>query len=511
MTKPSFVHELARFSSGIPGLDRILDGGFFVGGVYLVEGVPGAGKTILANQICFHHAKNSGRALYVTLLAESHSRLLQHLQGLTFFDPEAIPERLTYVSGFRVLEDEGLKGMMDLLRKELRSHHATLVVLDGFAAVGESAESDRAFKKLVHELQVHAGLARCTFFLLSSGVATTVQPVHTMVDGLVRLTDHAFNVRTERELQVQKFRGSNYLRGVHTFSITDRGIDVYPRIEAMRDLASDPSSGERLSTGVAKIDAMLGGGLMSDTTTMVLGPTGVGKTCLGYSFLGDSSERQPGLLFTFYETPSRARHKANGLGLDFDGLIERGALEIQWQPPVESSLDRIGNRILEAVERREVRRLFIDGFNALEHCSPYPERIPQFFAALAQRLRSRGVTTIYAAEIHDIFSPHIVPPTAGLSPLLESLIVMRFSEIDARLRRVLSIMKLRDSDFDSRLCEFEITRAGLKVSDLVKDVEAVLTGVAHVRSKGVTSKAKGGAKGGARSPKKPRKRAQRRR
>ncbi|HEY2510367.1 MAG TPA: ATPase domain-containing protein [Polyangiaceae bacterium] len=510
MTKPSFVNELSRFSSGIPGLDRVLDGGFFAGGVYLVEGVPGSGKTILANQICFHHAKNGGRTLYVTLLAESHSRLLQHLQGMTFFEPEAIPERLTYVSGFRVLEDEGLKGMMDLLRKELRSHHASLVILDGFAAVGESADSDRAFKKLVHELQVHAGLARCTFFLLSSGVATTVQPVHTMVDGLVRLTDHVFGVRAERELQVQKFRGSNYLRGVHTFNISDHGIDVYPRIEAMRDTGSDPSTGERLSTGIPKLDAMLSGGLMSETTTMVLGPTGVGKTCLGYSFLAQSNDQQPGLLFTFYETPQRARHKAGGLGLDFDGLIESGALEIQWQPPVESSLDRVGNRILEAVERRGVRRLFIDGFNALEHCAAYPERIPQFFAALAQRLRSRGVTTVYAAEIHDIFSPHITPPALGLSPLLESLIVMRFSEIDAELRRVISVMKLRDSGFDSRLCEFEITHACVKVSDTLPDAEGMLTGVAHAKSKGVKPEAGRAAKGGAKSPKKPHKRARRR-
>jgi circadian clock protein KaiC len=481
MTKQSFVQELIRFSSGVAGLDRILDGGFFLGGVYLVEGVPGSGKTILANQICFHHAKTAGRALYVTLLAESHSRLLQHLQDLTFFDADAIPDRLTYVSGFRVLEEEGLKGMMDLLRKELRSHHATMVVLDGFAAVGESAESDRAFKKLVHELQVHAGLAKCTFFLLSSGVAATVQPVHTMVDGLVRLTDHTFGVRSEREIQVQKFRGSNYLRGVHTFNISDRGIEVFPRIEAIRDSASDPCRAERFSMGVPRLDSMLGGGLMCDTTAMVLGPTGVGKTCLGYSFLGESSDSQPGLLFSFYETPARAKQKAAGIGIDFDGLVQKGTLEILWQPPVESTLDAVGNRILEAVERREVRRLFIDGFNALEHCAAYPERIPQFFAALAQRLRSRGVTTVYAAESHDIFAPNIRPPTTGLSPLLESLIVLRFAELNASVKRIISVMKLRDSDFDAHLYECEITHKGLRVSDSLANAEALLTGVAHER------------------------------
>jgi circadian clock protein KaiC len=501
MTNQSFVQELTRFASGVPGLDRVLDGGFFVGGVYLVEGVPGSGKTILANQICFHHAKTLGRALYVTLLAESHSRLLQHLQDLTFFEPDAIPERLTYVSGYRVLENEGLKGMMDLLRKELRAHHASMVVLDGFAAVGESAESDRAFKKLVHELQIHAGLAKCTFFLLSSGVAATVQPVHTMVDGLVRLTDHTFGVRSEREVVVQKFRGSNYLRGVHTFSITNRGIEVFPRIEAIRDSASDPCRAERFSVGITRLDEMLSGGLMCDTTTMVLGPTGVGKTCLGYSFLGESTDSQPGLLFSFYETPARAQQKAEGIGIDFGGLVKRGSLELMWQPPVESSLDALGNRLLHACEARQVRRLFIDGFNALEQCAAYPERVPQFFAALAQRLRSRGVTTVYAAEVQDIFAPQISSPTKGLSPLLESLVVMRFSELDARMRRVLSIMKLRDSEFDSRLYEFLITRKGVIIRDEsgIGNAEGVLTGVAHARH-GERPRPAGKTKGKARKP-----------
>jgi circadian clock protein KaiC len=367
-------------------------------------------------------------------------------------------------------------------------------VLDGFAAVGESAESDRAFKKLVHELQVHAGLAKCTFFLLSSGVAPSVQPVHTMVDGLVRLTDHTFGVRSERELHVQKFRGSNYLRGIHTFNISNRGIDVFPRIEAIRDTGSDPCRAERFSVGVPELDAMLSGGLMCDTTTMVLGPTGVGKTCLGYSFLGESTDTQPGLLFSFYETAARARQKAEGIGIDFDGLIQRGVLELLWQPPVESSLDAIGNRILEAVERRQVRRLFIDGFNALEHAAAYPERIPQFFAALAHRLRSRGVTTVYAAEMRDVFSAGITPPTMGLSPLLESLIVMRFAEINANVRRVLSVMKLRESDFDSRLCEFRITHKGIRIKDSLANAEDVLTGTAHVRERLRAEKARVKAK-----------------
>src|SRR5260221_6867944 len=169
MSSHEFVQPLARFTSGVAGLDRVLNGGFFAGGVYIVEGIPGSGKTILANQICFHHVKKNRRVLYVTLLAESHARLLQHLQDLSFFDAAAIPDHLTYVSGFRALEDGGLKALLELVRKELRGRSAGLVVLDGLAAVGESAETDREFKKFVHELQVFAGLSSCTFFLLSSG------------------------------------------------------------------------------------------------------------------------------------------------------------------------------------------------------------------------------------------------------------------------------------------------------------------------------------------------------
>ena len=116
--------ESDRFLTGVPGLDAILGGGVFEGGIYIVQGAPGAGKTILGNQICFNAVARGGRALYVTLLAESHSRMLQHLRGLSFFDEDVILDRLSYVSAFHALEADGLKGLMDLLRREMRSRGA---------------------------------------------------------------------------------------------------------------------------------------------------------------------------------------------------------------------------------------------------------------------------------------------------------------------------------------------------------------------------------------------------
>ena len=134
-----------RVSSGVPGFDAILRGGFLKAGIFLIQGSPGAGKTILANQICFHHAAEGGRALYVTLLAESHSRMLLHIEQLGFFDPKMVPSRIYYVSGFRVLEEDGLRGLLDLLRREVQAHRATVLLLDGLISVEETAGSPREY------------------------------------------------------------------------------------------------------------------------------------------------------------------------------------------------------------------------------------------------------------------------------------------------------------------------------------------------------------------------------
>jgi circadian clock protein KaiC len=470
MSDREFAPHLTRFTSGIPGLDRVLDGGFLSGGVYIVEGAPGAGKTIFSNQVAFHQVQGGRHVLYVTLLAESHTRLLQHLQDMTFFDCTAIPDRLNYVSAFRALEEGGLKALLDLVRRELQARSTSMIVLDGFASAGESAANDREFKKFVNELQVHASLSSCTFFLLSSGLtdAASVQPVHTMVDGLVRLSDHTVGVRAQRQLQVQKLRGSRYLRGVHSFEISTEGVRVHPRLESVPGDAADVGPAERIETGLATLDALLGGGLRRGSSTMVLGPTGAGKSILGYSFLSRSVAAEKGLLFSFYETPNDAIHKAAGVGLDLAAQRKKGHLEIEWHSPVEASLDIIGERILAAVERVKARRLFVDGFNALEASTPYRERIPQFFGALSRALRGRGVTALYAAELQATLAPRLVVPVAGISPLLENLLVMHFREETGRLRRLLWVVKTRDSAIDSAILPFAITRKGIDI-----DVAAV--------------------------------------
>src|SRR3954451_2548450 len=126
---------LERLRTGVPGLDTMLGGGFLRGGLFIIQGAPGAGKTILGNQICFHQVAEGGRALYVTLLAENHARMMLHIGQLGFFEEQVIPDRLYYISAFPVLEDDGLEGVLDLLRREVQARNSGVLIIDGWSAI----------------------------------------------------------------------------------------------------------------------------------------------------------------------------------------------------------------------------------------------------------------------------------------------------------------------------------------------------------------------------------------
>src|ERR1700709_592435 len=282
--------DLERLPSGIVGLDIILGGGFLKGGLYIIQGPPGAGKTTLGNQLCFNHIAQGARALYVTLLAEYHARMMQHLSIMSFFDISAIPDHLTYLNGLRVLHDEGLRGLLALLRREITTRGASVLVLDGIVSARRAAEDEQAFNEFVHELQMIAIATECTVFMLTSSQGIKVTPEHTMVDGIIELTDQLVGWSAESSLQVVKFRGSAFLRGRHAFKITSDGIVVHPRIEALLARPSRPDAGipGKVSCGIDQLDVMIGGGLPASSTTMIMGPSGTGKTTLGLPFLAKS-------------------------------------------------------------------------------------------------------------------------------------------------------------------------------------------------------------------------------
>ncbi len=461
------VTSLERLSSGIPGLDVVLGGGFFRSGVYIVHGLPGSGKTLFANQLCYRHVAAGGRAVYVTLLAESHARMLQHIRGMSFFDEKAIPDELSYISAFHDLEADGLKGLMAVLRREMRARSASVLVLDGLVAAAEAASTDRELKKFIHEVQTSAVFHGCTVFLLTSGSPQRVNAEHTMVDGLIELEDRLFDARSERAIQVRKFRGAGSLRGKHPFRISDDGLQVFPRIEALFKSAPEGAGPAGVaSTGVPTLDRLIAaGGLPGHSATVVVGSTGTGKTTLGLHFLSPCTPQEPGLLFGFFEAPHRLRAKARAFGFDFEALEASGALKLMWHSQGEHVLDELAHRLLGEVAASGARRVVIDGLAGFFESSVYPERTTRFFSCLANELRRMGATVLMTLETSEVVGS-AVPLSFGVSGFVDNLLFLRFAESGGRVKRLLTITKLRDSDFQPGLYEMKITGAGIEIAGL---------------------------------------------
>lgn len=469
------VEKLKRLQSGIEGLDALLQGGFVAGASYIIQGRPGSGKTILANQLGFHHARNGGRVLVATLLAESHDRLFQFLSTMSFFDASRVGAEIQFVSAFDTLENEGLDEVVKLLRREITRQKATVMVVDGLLNARSKADSPIDTKKFISELQGHAAFAGCTVLFLTSSRLDDGSPEHTMVDGVIEMGEELFGTRSVRRIHLRKTRGSGALTGLHECEITDNGLVVYPRLESLYKRPSAPDSADmtRIPSGIASLDDILGGGLHSSSVTLVMGPSGIGKTTLGLKFIAQSTAEAPGLHFGFYESPQRLRLKGRSLGIDIEHMEHSGALSIAWQPTTEGLLDGLGARLLSLVDEKGIKRLFIDSLSGMTRVSTTPERITDFFSALMNELRSRGVTVFASWEMRDLFGSEVSAPNSDLSSIVDNLMLMRFFENHAELHRTLSILKIRDSSYNPSRFEVVIRDQDVFLEKALKNEPSV--------------------------------------
>lgn len=475
------MEQLKRLKSGIEGLDALLKGGLVAGSSYIVQGRPGSGKTILANQLGFNHARNGGRVLVATLLSESHERLFQYLSTLSFFDASKIGGDIQFVSAFDTLENEGLDEVVKLLRREIVRQKATVMIVDGLLNARSKADSQIDTKKFISELQGHAAFAGCTVLFLTSSRLDDGSPEHTMVDGVIEMGEELFGTRSVRRIQLRKTRGSGALSGLHECEITDDGIVIYPRLESLYSHPSraDQADMTRVTSGMASLDSLIGGGLARSSVTLAMGPSGIGKTSLGINFLAASTIEEPGLHFGFYETPQRLCMKANALGFDFAGMLDSGALHVAWQPTTEGLLDGLGANLLRLVDEKNIKRVLIDSLGGMTRVASNPVRLTEFFSALMGELRARGVTVFATWEVRGLFGPEITSPVPDLSSVVDNILLMRFVEFESELKRLLTILKVRDSIYDSSLLEMVIRDKEISLSKAAfKNAESVLSGTA---------------------------------
>ena len=490
---------LKRVTSGVTRLDYILKGGFIAGGTYAIIGPPGSGKTVFANQMCFNHiARAGGRCLYVTLLAETHGKMIRHLGTMSFFDAKRLPDRLNYVSGYKALKEGGLRGLLDLIRKLLKEQRPTLMVIDGLQVAQKCSKDRHDYDEFLHDLQSFAAITETTTLLLSPvGKAPSGEYVeHVIADGIIELSYQLFGPRAVRELTVHKFRGTDYLLGRHEVEISHDGVQVHPRTEIQYDAPPESATETRLrmAFGVERLDQMLKGGLLSGTTTTLLGSPGTGKTMLGLSFVAEGARQgQRGVYFGFYEPPPRLIEKAERIGIPLKKYVKKGLIELVWQPPLEHFMDSLAEQLLEKLRAggtSKKRRLFVDGIEGFRAAAVYAERMPRFLSALSNQLRMLDVTTVVSEELA-LFKPEVDLPHPELATVNEGVILLRYVELGSDVHRLISILKMRESRYDTSICNFEITDEGLVVNGPF-DAERVLTGRPQLLAGQASAPGKGG-------------------
>lgn len=468
--------------TGVPSLDLLLGGGIPARQAVIVTGDPGTGKTILCSQIAFAQARAGTRVVLATVASESQDKLMEELQGFSFFDPNLIGNGIYVVSAYPWLQ-KGPKEAKDLLLKTMREQRAGVLFVDGLRSLRDLWQNEARLRDFLYEVNV--GLAQRE----AIGLFTTEYkleklmeyPEATTVDGIVALSAQRHGGRALRRLQVAKLRGRAHVTGEHLMHITTGGIHVVPRIEettvANRDFA--PSK-ERAEFGLPELDGILQGGIPAQTTTLMVGSTGVGKTLLATHFLAAGAKRgEPGLLINYSEPRGRLIARAKSVSIDIEPLVLKGALHVDYRPPTNVEADDLIEEALERVQKLGIKRLAIDGVGEIEDSVVETRRTRGVLASLIIRLRDMGVTTLFIREVAKIAGPELDFSDTPISVTAENLLFFRHIELRGRLHRILSILKMRESGYDPYVREFEITPQGIRVLGPMESAEGLLTGVAR--------------------------------
>jgi circadian clock protein KaiC len=457
------LKKLERHYSGITGLDELTQGGFIAGASYLIQGRPGSGKTIMANQIAFNHADAGGRAVFASLLSEPHDRLLQFLSTLSFFDDAKIGEEIFYISAFEALENEGLDEVVNVLRREIIRNKATLLILDGLLNVRSQAETPLDTKKFIAELQIHAAFLGCTLLFLTSAEIEQGRPELTMVDGVITLSNESDGVHSRRQIALHKLRGSGFLAGCHEYWISKDGIMVSPRIEELfkTPTRTQRTSLKRIESGVPDLDQVLNGGLIERSATLVFGPSGCGKTTLGLNFICSSTAEEKGLILSLFEEPEQLLIKSNELGLPLEVLTQSGIVSIDWQPTSGFRLDEVALRTLASVRDLGIKRVFIDSLSALSRQAATQGRLVGFVSALVNELRALGATLYLSWETSGFPGTDLRAPSPEICSIVDNIFLMRFCEKSANSLLSLSVVKCRYSSFEHPANNLSIRDGGV--------------------------------------------------
>lgn len=463
--------ELPLLQTGVPGLDTVLGGGLPELSFNIIGGQPGSGKTTFAQQMMFALASPSRKALFFTAMGEPPVKMLRYQQQFSFFDFDKIDNSVQFISLAAEVEGGNYDDVLAEICEQVRIHSPALVFIDSFRSFVEGAKgADRevhALQSFVQQLVTHMTGWHATTFLVGEYLINEADrnPIFTVADGIVWLTQNVHRNAMVRKLQVVKMRGLKHRAGMHTFRINRDGIEIFPRIIPAVEPAGRPGRAEarkgRLAMGVPKLDEMLGGGLPIGYSMLLVGPSGSGKTMLATEFLAEGARQgETSVLALFEKSPSQMMNDT------LDNLVSSGSVELLSVRSLDVSVDETLHELVVMIERTGAKRVVLDSLSGFE-LALAPEFREDFRESLYRMttvLSEKGVTLLMTSELEDRFTDFRFSPY-GNSFLVDAIIVQRFIEWQSQLRTIISVVKVRGSAHSRDLRCFDITDKGIVISD----------------------------------------------
>ena len=458
--------RLPRLPSGISNFDALAGGGVPRGSVIAVGGPPGAGKSISTQQICFHNAGEKSPVLFFSTLSEPSAKTLLHLSQFAFFDRKKLDaKQVHYVDIGGILRGSGLEATGKQIMTLVKKIKPAIVVIDSFKVFDDLAQNHAELRKFGYELAVNLMAWQATTFLLGEfgpqDIATN--PIFSIVDGLIEMTQLEQAGEHQRFLQVIKMRGTQHSRDKFAFEISDQGIDVFAsRLTIRRKSEVERVPTERAKTGIFNLDALLGEGIPVGSTVIVSGAAGTGKTLLLLEFLYRGAQAgEKGILFSFEETPERLLAVATGLGLDLWAEIKRGMIEIVYIPQPEISVEKhilMAQQRMEALKAKRVAfdsvSVFLHKITDLELCR---EKVFQI-ASLIQNVQAVG---LMATDIP--YGSNQISRFGVEETVVDGVILLSATEEIFERERYIEIYKLRNTAHLKGRHNLLIERGGMRI------------------------------------------------
>jgi circadian clock protein KaiC len=475
---------IRKLPTGIPGLDAIMGGGLPEFSFNILAGGPGCGKTTFAHQFIFANATPQRPALYFTILGEPSVKMLRYQQQYTFFNASKLNSAIRFVNLSHVVLEKNFGAVLEAIVKEVESAKPAFVVVDSFRTALRKREdvNEMEVQFFVQQLGLHLTSWEATTFLIGEYHESEIKenPIFTVADGLIWLSQAVERNSVVRKLQVMKLRGQGSVPGLHTFRIADDGLRTFSRTLGLEQRVPRPEKRPRLSTGIAGMDKLMGGGIPRGDIVLIAGASGTGKTAFASHFIAEGLRRgEPGIMVVFEEQPEDVKRRAKNIGHDLAKWERTGELKILYLRPLDLSVDESLQTILDAVKKIDAKRLVIDSLIGFQLAlapgfrTDFRESIYRMLASMS----GAGVTVLSTAELHESFMEFRFSQEE-ISLLADDIIRLRYVEIDGVLRRIATIVKMRDSQHSKEIREYEITKNGMVLTNRpLNEYRGLITGV----------------------------------